>query len=126
MDTDISKVVPLLTSITAVLGGILGILKHFQYKTRRDEIMLVRQAFEGVSKSLASNVEIERMAGAILLRRFFDPGTEVGISAYWKEAVVRIQSYFGRQHKVDNVHSPFCKEAVYVAAAILREQGTGN
>jgi hypothetical protein len=70
MDTDISKeFATFLTSITAVLAGILGILKYFQYRTRRDKIMLVRQAFEGVVKSLASNVEVERMAGAILLRR---------------------------------------------------------
>ena len=68
----------ILTAITALLAGILGILKYFQYRTRRDKIMLVRQAFDTVVNSLASNVEVERMAGAILLRRFFDRETEVG------------------------------------------------
>jgi uncharacterized protein YjbI with pentapeptide repeats len=92
-----------LTTITAVIAGILGILKYFQYRTRRDKVMLVRQAFETVVKSLASNVEVERMAGAILLRRFFDSKTEVGIA-----------------------NTPYSKEAVDVAAAILRGQVSGN
>lgn len=92
-----------LTAITAVVAGILGILKYFQYRTRRDKIMLVRQAFDTVVQSLASNVEVERMAGAILLRRFFDRETEVGIAG-----------------------TPYWKEAVDVTAAILRGQVSGN
>jgi uncharacterized protein YjbI with pentapeptide repeats len=92
-----------LPAITAVLAGILGILKYFQYRTRRDKIMSVRQTFDAVVNSLASNVEVERMAGAILLRRFFDRKTEVGISG-----------------------TPYWKEAVYVTAAILKGQVTGN
>lgn len=92
-----------LTAITAVIAGILGILKYFQYRTRRDKIMLVRQAFDTVVQSLASNVDVERMAGAILLRRFFDRETEVGIAG-----------------------TPYWKEAVDVTAAILRGQVSGN
>lgn len=65
--------------------------------------MLVRQSFDAVIKSLASNVEVERMAGAILLRRFFDRETEVGVAG-----------------------TPYWKEAVDVTAAILRGQATGN
>ena len=94
----------ILTSIVALLAGILGIFKYFQYRTRRDKIMLVRQAFEAVVKSLASNVEVERMAGAILLRRFFDWDTEIGIAG----------------------NTPYWKEAVDVTAAILRGQVRGN
>jgi hypothetical protein len=83
--------------------AILGILKYFEYRTRRDKIMLVRQAVDTVVQSLASNVEVERMAGAILLRRFFDRETEVGIA-----------------------RTPYWKEAVDVTAAILRGQVSGN
>lgn len=92
-----------LTSITAVLAGILGIFKYFQYRTRRDKIMLVRQAFDAVVKSLASSVDVERAAGAILLRRFYDRESEVGIA-----------------------DTPYAKEALDVTAAILRDQETGN
>lgn len=92
-----------LATITAVLAGILGILKYFQYRTRRDKVVLVRQSFDTVVKSLASNVEVERLAGAILLRRFFDRETEVGIAG-----------------------TPYWKEAVNVTAAILRGQLRGN
>ena len=111
-----------LTSIAAVLAGILGIFKYFQYRTRRDKIMLVRQAFEAVVKSLASNVEVERMAGAILLRRFFDRETEVGIAGtpYW------LRRFFDRETDVGIAGIPYWKEAVDVTAAILRGQVTGN
>lgn len=112
----------ILTSITAVLAGLLGIIKYFQYRTRRDKIMLVRQAFDAVVKSLASNVEVERMAGAILLRRFFDRETEVGIpgTPYW------LRRFFDRETDVDIASTPYWKEAVDVTAAILRGQVTGN
>lgn len=104
METSIFKeFATLFASITAVVGGLLGILKYFQYRTRRDKIMLVRQAFDTVVKSLASNVEVERLAGAILLRRFFDRETEVGIAG-----------------------TPYWKEGVDVTAAILRGQPAGN
>jgi hypothetical protein len=48
-------------------------------------------------------VEVEQLAGAILLRRFFDRRTEVGIGGV-----------------------PYWREAVNVSAAILREQVRGN
>ena len=93
----------IVASITALLGAILGIFKYFQYRTRRDKMALVRQAFETVVDSLASDDEVERIAGAILLRRFFDRKTEVGVAG-----------------------KPYRKEAVNVMAAILRSQPRGN
>jgi len=92
-----------ITAVSAIITGIIGIIKYFQYKSRRDKMMIVRENFNAVIKSLASEVEIERMAGAILLRRFFDSHTEVGIA-----------------------DTPYWKEAVNVTAAILRGQATGN
>jgi len=92
-----------LTSIGAVVAGFLGILRYFQYKTRRDKVLQVRDAFDTVVKSLSSELEVERLAGAILLRRFFDRETEVGIAG-----------------------TPYWREAVNVTAAILRGQVTSN
>jgi uncharacterized protein YjbI with pentapeptide repeats len=92
-----------LAAIVAALTALLGIPKYFQYRTRRDKMTLVRDAFESVVKSLASTVEVERLAGAILLRRFFDPATEVGIAS-----------------------APYTKEVVNVIASILRSQETGT
>ncbi len=91
------------TSIGAVIAGLLGIFRYFQYKTRRDKVLQVRDAFDAVVKSLSSDDEVERLAGAILLRRFFDRKTEVGIAGV-----------------------PYWREAVNVTAAILRGQVAGN
>ena len=106
--------------ISAVIGGVLGIFKYFQYRTRRDKLISVRQSFEAVAKSLASNDEVERLAGAILLRRFFDPKTEVGIDGPLQSALLR-RFLHGKPKE-----PPYSKEAVYVTAAILRSQTTGN
>ena len=100
---DIAPLAGVLTAFAAVLAGILSVLKYFQYRTRKDKMALVREAFDGVVSSLASDVEVERLAGAILLRRFFDPTTELGIAGI-----------------------PYSKEAVNVMAAILRGQESGT
>jgi hypothetical protein len=64
---------------------------------------VVHDAFEAVVKALASTVEVEQLSGAILLRRFFDPKSEVGIG-----------------------NCPYKNEVVNVIAASLRGQETGN
>jgi hypothetical protein len=115
----------LVAVISAVITGILGIFKYFQYRTRRDKLMLVRQSFEAVAKSLASNVEVERLAGAILLRRFFDRETEVGIAGTPHPTLLR--RFFHSEPKDGTADEPpYSKEAVDVTAAILRSQTTGN
>lgn len=91
------------TSVAALTAAILGVLRYFDYKTKRDKILQIRETFNGVVKSLSSDVEVERMAGAILLRRFFDAKSEVGTAGV-----------------------PYAREAVDVSAAILRGQATGN
>jgi Pentapeptide repeats (8 copies) len=92
----------MVTALVALLG-ILGIPTYIRYRTRRDKMTLVRDAFESVVKSLASAVEVERVAGAILLRRFFDPTSEVGIAS-----------------------APYTKEVVNVITSALRSQPTGT
>lgn len=93
----------LFTAIAGLLAALLALFQFFQYRTRRDKIRMVRESFDAVIASLGSDVEVERLAGAILLRRFFDPDTEVGVAG-----------------------TPYWKEAVNVTAAILRGRETGH
>ena len=94
-----------LTALTALLGAaaalITGVLQYF--RTRREKMNAVRESFDAVVASLASKVEVERLAGAILLRRFFDETMNVGTA-----------------------RRPYWVEAVNVSTAILRGQETGN
>jgi hypothetical protein len=92
----------IVTAISAVLAGILGILKYFNYRSRQDELRLVASDFHAVVAALHSDGLIERMAGAILLRRFYDAGTESGKG------------------------TPYLKEALDVTTAILRGQVTSD
>jgi hypothetical protein len=80
-----------------------ALVKYFKYRTRREKMAVVHDAFEAVVKALASTVEVEQLSGAILLRRFFDPKSEVGIG-----------------------NCPYKNEVVNVIAASLRGQETGN
>ena len=98
---NIEAIGKLAAALTAVVGTILGVLQYI--RSRRDKLAAVRQSFEAVVKSLASTVEVERISGAILLRRFYDPKSDVGFG--------------GRK---------FWKDALNVSAAILRSQATGN
>ncbi len=95
-----------LTGVTAaigLLGALLGVLKYFNYRTKRDRIAAVGSSFETVVEALASENDVKRLAAAIRLRRFFDPGSEVGIAG-----------------------AAYAKDALGVTAGILREQPTGN
>ena len=66
----------------ALLGGLaaamLGVLKYFNYKSRRDRAASVGASFALSVDALASDDRVKRMAAAILLRRFFDRRTEQG------------------------------------------------
>jgi hypothetical protein len=91
----------------AVIGGfltaIVGILKYFNYRSRRDRIALVGEAFTQVIDALSSQDQLKKLAGAILLRRFFDRHSELG-----------------------SPRTPYEKEAVGVIAALLRTGETGE
>ena len=86
----------------AVIGGllaaVLGLFKYFNYRSRRDRLTEVGAAFALTVESLASDNETSRMAGAVLLRRFFDRHTEQG----------------GRGR-------PYVKEAIEIMAGMLRQ-----
>ena len=89
--------------VAALFAGALGILKYFSYRTRRDRISLVGQAFNSTVEGLSSDAEAKKLAAAILLRRFFDRGTEQGAAG-----------------------TPYEHEAVAVIAALLRNTPTGE
>ncbi len=91
------------TALVGLLAALLGVLRYFNYRTRRDRIKEVGTAFESVVDSLASENDVKRLAAAIRLRRFYDPHSEVGAA--------------GAAYAVD---------ALTVSAGILREQPTGN
>ena len=90
------------TAFAAVLGGVLAILKYFNYRSRQDELRLVGADFHAVVAALRSDALIERMAGAISLRRFYDQRAESG------------------------KHTPYRKEALDITTAILRGQVTSD
>jgi Pentapeptide repeats (8 copies) len=85
----------------AIVGGILtavvGLLQYFRYRSKRDRMASVGTAFFSTVGSLRSDDDIERMAAAVLLRRFFERETEQG----------------GRRR-------PYKRETVEVIAGILR------
>lgn len=89
--------------VVALLAGVLGVLKYFDYRTHRDRVSLVGQAFNSTVEGLSSDAEAKKLAAAILLRRFFDEGTEQGAAG-----------------------TPYEREAVAVIAALLRNTQTGE
>jgi uncharacterized protein YjbI with pentapeptide repeats len=86
----------------AIVGGflaaILGILRYFNYRTRRDRVAAVGDSFTVTVEALASDNVTRRMAAAVLLRRFFDPRTEQGSAG-----------------------APYLRETIEVIAGMLRE-----
>jgi hypothetical protein len=91
----------------ALVGGLatalLGILKYFNYRSRRDRLALVGESFSATVDALASKDEVRQLAAAILLRRFFDRRTEQGAAG-----------------------APYQQEAIRVIAALLRKTEPGE
>jgi hypothetical protein len=88
-----------LAVVGAILTAALGLFKYFSYRTREDRRAAVGASFVLTVDALASDNGTSRMAGADLMRRFFDRQTERG------EA--------GR---------PYVMEAIEVMAGMLREE----
>ena len=92
-------------AFAAVAGAVIALLQYFSFKftTHRDKAAATRKSLETVVASLASTNEVDRLAGAILLRKFFDPTSEVSTKG-----------------------TPYATDAVTVIAAILRGQPAGH
>ena len=56
--------------VVALLAGVLGVLKYFDYRTHRDRISLVGQAFNSTVEGLSSDASEKKLAAAIQQRAF--------------------------------------------------------
>lgn len=91
------------TIVGAVVGGVYAFLKIIEYKTTSAKIVAVGESFSSTINKLSSKDETEKIYAAILLRRFFDPKTEMGIGS-----------------------TPYAKEVVNIIGASLRTLPTNN
>lgn len=87
----------------ALLTAVAGLLQYFTYRSRRDRMAAIGAAFSATVGSLASDSEIQRIAAAVLLRRFMRRGTEQG-----------------------GARAPYRREAVEVITGVLRQVQAGQ
>lgn len=116
----------LIFSLLTASAGVIGtILTYFKVKSHRDKLAAIRENFDKVILSLKSQNEIERAAGAVLLRRFFDPTTEGGTVVFFR---IRksIAKYQNRRATESPRKTPYAAEAIGVIASILRMSGNGT
>jgi uncharacterized protein YjbI with pentapeptide repeats len=100
------------TSVTvssAVVGAVVAILGVVGFQNRRVKLSAIRAAFNDAVTSLSSDNRDQQLAGAVLLRRFFDPSSEFGI-----------RDILGRRRR------PYSQEAVGVMTAVLRGLEKGD
>lgn len=98
----------LVSTVPVVVGGLVGVLTVLGYQNRRARLTSIGSTFSEVVELIASNDPERQLAGAILLRRFFDPSSELGIRA-------------GRHRR-----APYAEEARNVMAAVLRGVPRGD
>lgn len=136
--TDVSALGAVLTAVAGLVAAIVGGLKYFNYRTKKDRVAAVGTAFEAVVEALASADEVKRMAAAIRLRRFFDPRAELATGGVRlrlrrlakpddeiSEPAERADST-GPDRALMNDELPYAADAVNVIVAILRNQPPGN
>lgn len=100
-----------ITSVFTAVGGlVVTAFGYVGYQNRRDRLVTIRKAFDEVVGYLAADNEEQRLAGAILLRRFFDETSELGLRT-WLPPRRR---------------APYAQEAISVIAAVLRGLETDN
>jgi hypothetical protein len=138
-----------LTTTAGLVAAVLGIVKYFNYRTKRDRIAAVGTAFEAVVEALASDDDVKRIAAAIRLRRFFDPRGELATGGLWPRfrqlrareghqaeratnqnatagTTEGMPRHRARLWKLTRDELPYAADALNVIVAILREQPPGN
>lgn len=96
----IDSLLAITLAIMAFGGLLIKYLKMYFQKSKLDSI---KSAFESTVSKLGSINEAEKYASAILLRRFFDPKSELGLGK-----------------------TPYAKEAIDVIASLLRREKRGD
>lgn len=87
----------------ALATALVALLKYFDFRSKSERASAAGEAFAKTVDDLAAEDEVKQLAGAILLRRFFNRGTEQG-----------------------EKDMPYAKEALAVIAASLRDTPTGT
>jgi Pentapeptide repeats (8 copies) len=103
---DVGASVSITSAVVAAVVAILGVMG---YQNRRARLSAVRSAFNDVVAGLASDDTRQQFAAAVLLRRFFDRSSELGV-----------RDLVGRRR------SPYSGEALSVMAAVLRGLPSGD
>jgi len=103
---DLTGAVSLAAVVVAALVSVLGVVG---FQNRRARTTAIRSAFGDVVTALASTEAERQLAGAVLLRRFFDSTSELGM-----------RDWRGRRS------APYAAEARSVLAAVLRGVPTGD
>ncbi|MDT5125138.1 MAG: hypothetical protein QOH54_782 [Mycobacterium sp.] len=93
---DAQRWVTIIGTLATALGAVVT---FFRSQHRRDVRAAVGASFASTVEALASDNDTTRMAGAVLLRRFFDRQTEQGTKG-----------------------TPYVKEAIELIAGMLREE----
>ena len=106
MGADVGSAVSLGSAVVAGLVAILGVMG---YQNRRARLSAIRTAFNDVVAALASDDVRQQLAAGVLLRRFFDPTSELGA-----------RDLLGRRR------APYSGEALSVMAAVLRGLPSGD
>lgn len=89
--------------VAGLATAVLGLFKYINFRSKSERASAAGEAFAKAVDDLAAGDEVKRLAGAILLRRFFKADTEQGEKSL-----------------------PYAKEALGVIAASLRDAPTGT
>lgn len=105
----------------AVIGLVGVALTAGIWRSRVDRLANVGQSFKDVVEGLTSQDDLQRLASAILLRRFFDPTSEHATSAF-RGLHRTTKPVTG----LDDPRIPYARAAVDVIAAALRREPPGT
>jgi hypothetical protein len=103
---DVGSVVSLGSAVAGAFVAFLGVMG---YQNRRARLSAIRTAFNDVVGALSADDARRQLAAAVLLRRFFDPASELGA-----------RDLLGRRR------APYSGEALSVMAAVLRGLPSGD
>lgn len=110
----------------AVISAVVyAVLKVVNFQTTTQKLNNAKLAFESVIKGLASERESERVAAAVMIRRFFDPYSEFGLSlpgAMFHKMAMLIPSL---NQRYKNAATPYQIEAINLIASVLKGEPIG-